>query len=485
MKKSFKILLGSLFIFIMSATAVFADEAAHEAVAEALPIWSIIPFAGMLLSIAVFPLVKPEWWEHNMLKVAIAWSLVFLVPFCIAYGPGETLFRFLESVLLDYIPFIVLLLGLFIVAGGIAIKGTLVGTTKVNAILLLIGTLLASWIGTTGAAMLLIRPVIRANAWREKKVHVIVFFIFLVANMGGCLTPLGDPPLFMGFQRGVPFTWTFHLLPIFVFNLIVMFAIFIAIDKHFYKKEIEAGRSPQDMVGNSPKEPIRIEGAHNLIFIALIILGVVSSGVLPNMFDFFADGAGVHVYDEVVFPYATIVEIVLILLASFLSLKTTKKSTRDLNEFNYGPIEEVAKLFIGIFITMIPALAILKVHGGQLGINQPWQLFWCTGLLSSFLDNTPTYLVFLQTAGALGETTGITTSVGIIEQLMLEAISAGAVFMGANTYIGNAPNFMVKSIAEGNNIKMPSFFGYMAWSICILIPVFILDTIIFFVFKLG
>lgn len=327
--------------------------------------------------------------------------------------------------------------------------------------------------------MLLIRPVIRANAWREKKVHIIVFFIFLVANMGGCLTPLGDPPLFMGFQRGISFTWTFHLLPILLFNMVILFVVFALIDRYFYKKEIAAGRSPQDAMGNSAKEPIRIEGAHNIIFIAMIILGVIASGVLPKMFDFFADGAGVHIYDAIVFPYATIVEIVLILLACFLSLKTTKKSTRALNEFSYGPIAEVAKLFIGIFITMIPALALLKVHGGELGIDQPWQLFWCTGILSSFLDNTPTYLVFLQTAGALGQA-GIETTVGSVSQLMLEAISAGAVFMGANTYIGNAPNFMVKSIAEENKIKMPSFFGYMAWSVCILIPVFIIDTLVFF-----
>lgn len=480
MKKSFRTLLGVLLIFIMSASTVFANEEAHEAVAESLPFWSIIPFAGMLLSIAVLPLVKPEWWEHNMLKVAIGWSLILIVPFCIAYGPGETLFRLLESVLLDYVPFIVLLFGLFVVAGGIALKGTLVGTTKVNAILLLIGTLLASWIGTTGAAMLLIRPIIKANAWREKKVHIIVFFIFLVANIGGCLTPLGDPPLFMGFQRGVPFTWTFHLLPIFIFNLVLLFVIFILLDRRFYKQEIAAGRSPQDMIGNSAKEPIRLEGAHNLIFIAMIIIGVVASGVLPKMFDFFADGAGIHIYDEVTLSYATIVEIILILVAAFLSLKTTKKSTRDLNEFNYAPIEEVAKLFIGIFITMIPALALLKVHGGELGLDQPWQMFWCTGMLSSFLDNTPTYLVFLQTAGALGETVGIATTVGTVAQQMLLAISAGAVFMGANTYIGNAPNFMVKSIAEENKIKMPSFFGYMAWSFSILVPVFIIDTFIFF-----
>ncbi len=481
MKKLFKILLSTVFVFMTSATAVFADEAAHEAVSEALPVWSIIPFVGMLLSIAVIPLVKPEWWEKNMLWAALAWSAVFIVPFAIAYGPGEALFRFLESVLLDYVPFIVLLFGLFVVAGGIALKGTLVGTTKVNAVLLLIGTLLASWIGTTGAAMLMIRPLIKANAWREKKVHIIVFFIFLVANIGGCLTPLGDPPLFMGFQRGIPFTWTFHLLPIFILNAVLLFIVFIIIDKRAYNKEIEAGRSPQDMAGNSSKEPIRIEGAHNIIFIAMIILGVVLSGVLPKMSDFFADGAGIHIYDEVVLAYATIVEIVLILLAAFLSLKTTKKSTREINEFTYAPIAEVAKLFIGIFITMIPALAILKVHGGQLGLDQPWQMFWCTGFLSSFLDNTPTYLVFLQTAGALGQA-GIDTMVGSVAQNMLLAISAGAVFMGANTYIGNAPNFMVKSIAEENRIKMPSFFGYMAWSVSILIPVFIVDTIVFFIF---
>ncbi len=479
MKKIMTTLLGALTLLFVSAPAVFANEAAHEAVNEALPVWSIIPFVGMLLSIAIFPLVKPEWWEKNMLWVALAWSAVFVIPFAVAYGPGEALFRVLESVILDYIPFIVLLLGLFVVAGGIALKGTLVGTTKVNAILLLIGTVLASWIGTTGAAMLLIRPLIRANAWREKKVHVIVFFIFLVANMGGCLTPLGDPPLFMGFQRGVPFTWTFHLLPILLFNMVILFIVFILIDRHFYKKEVAAGRSPQDMTDNKAKEPIRIEGAHNVIFIALIILGVIASGVLPNMFDFFADGAGIHIYDEIVFPYATLVEIILILLACFLSLKTTKKTTRQLNEFTYGPIAEVAKLFIGIFITMIPALMYLRAHGGELGLDQPWQLFWCTGALSSFLDNTPTYLVFLQTAGALGQA-GIETSVGSVSQLMLEAISAGAVFMGANTYIGNAPNFMVKSIAEENRIKMPSFFGYMGWSVCILIPVFIIDTLVFF-----
>lgn len=459
--------------------AVMASGGGHDIVNETLPAWSIIPFVGMLLSIAVCPLVKPHWWEKHMLGAALGWSLVFLIPFAAAYGAGEALFRLLESVLLDYIPFIVLLFGLFVVAGGIAVKGTLAGTPKINALLLLIGTVLASWVGTTGAAMLLIRPVIKANAWRRKKVHIIVFFIFLVANIGGCLTPLGDPPLFMGFQRGVPFTWTFHLLPILLLNMVILFCVFFFIDSKLYRQELAAGRSPEE-AGQGRREPIRIEGAHNIIFIAFIVAGVIANGVLPKEFAFFADGAGLAVYDEIVFPYATIVEILIILLAAFLSIRTTAPSTRALNEFTYAPIAEVAKLFIGIFITMIPALIFLKTHGAELGISQPWQMFWATGALSSFLDNTPTYLVFLQTAGALGAAEGIATSVGTVSQLMLEAISAGAVFMGANTYIGNAPNFMVKSIAEENNIAMPSFFGYMGWSCAILIPTFIIDMIVFF-----
>lgn len=480
MKKLFRPAWLTLLLMLCSIPAVFASESgSHAIVSATLPVWSIIPFVGMLLSIAICPLVNPHWWEKNMFHAAIGWSLVFLIPFAAAYGPGEALFRLLESVLLDYIPFIVLLFGLFVVAGGIAVKGTLAGTPKINVLLLLIGTILSSWIGTTGAAMLLIRPVIKANAWRQKKVHIIVFFIFLVANIGGCLTPLGDPPLFMGFQRGVPFAWTFHLLPILLFNMVILFLVFFFLDAHFYKKELAAGRSPQD-IHSGDKEPIHVEGAHNILFIALIIVGVVANGVLPKEFAFFAHGAGIPIYDEIVFPYATIVEIILILLAAYLSLKTTKTETRQLNEFTYAPIAEVAKLFIGIFVTMIPALIFLKTHGAELGLTAPWQMFWATGALSSFLDNTPTYLVFLQTAGALGATQGIDTAVGTVSQIMLEAISAGAVFMGANTYIGNAPNFMVKSIAEENKIKMPSFFGYMGWSCSILIPTFILDMIIFF-----
>lgn len=479
MKKTHKFFLSFFTVFMTNIMPILANDT-HEALEASLPVWSVLPFVGMLLSIAVIPLVKPHWWEKNMHVASGFWSLVFILPYAYAYGVSEAWFHFLESILLDYVPFIVLLFGLFVAAGGIAIKGTLPGTPKVNSLLLLIGTLLASWIGTTGAAMVMIRPLIRANRWRRKSVHVIVFFIFLVANIGGCLTPLGDPPLFMGFQRGVPFTWTFHLIPMLAVNMAVLFVAFYFLDSYFCKKELSEGRSPLDELAESEKEPIRIEGLHNVIFIIMIIAGVIANGVLPKEVEFFANNAGIQVYDELVFPYATLVEIIIILIAAFLSLKTTKESTHELNGFSHAPMIEVATLFIGIFITMIPALIFLKIHGSQLGIHAPWQLFWATGLLSSFLDNTPTYLVFLQTAGAIGSTTGIATSVGTVSHAMLEAVSAGAVFMGANTYIGNAPNFMVKAIAEENGIRMPSFFGYMGWSASILVPTFIIDTVIFF-----
>ena len=483
-KRNLRSFCEALLLVLCSSTFVFASaESGHGDLGNQLPLWSCIPFLGMLLSIAIFPLLKPEWWEHNMLKVAIFWALVFLIPFGVVFGAQMLTFQVLEMILLDYLPFIVLLFGLFVAAGGIALKGTLVGNTKTNVVLLLIGTAIASWVGTTGAAMLMIRPIIRANAWREKKAHVIIFFIFMVANIGGCLTPVGDPPLFLGFLRGVPFFWTMKLFPIMLFNIIILTVIFILLDKNLCKKELAAGSSPQKMNGNSVKTPLRIEGAHNFIFIFMIVGAVILNGMLPN-FASFADQAtgelyGLHIAG-VLFPYNSIIQMLIILAAAFLSMVTTKKEIRQANSFTFAPIEEVAKLFIGIFLTMIPALAILKANGASLGITEPWQFFWATGALSSFLDNAPTYLVFLTTAGSVGFTEGVATTVGIVAARDLLAISAGAVFMGANTYIGNAPNFMVKSIAEENKIKMPSFFGYMAWSLGILIPIFILDTLLFF-----
>ena len=483
--KNFRIMAEVLLLVVLGTVMAFASaEGGHHVnLGEMLPLWSCIPFVGMLLSIAIVPLVKPHWWEHNMLKVAIGWSLLFLVPFGIVFGAGLLTFQIVEVVLLDYLPFIVLLFGLFVAAGGIVLKGTLVGTTKTNLVLLLIGTALSSWVGTTGAAMLMIRPIIRANAWREKKAHIVVFFIFMVANIGGCLTPVGDPPLFLGFLRGVPFFWTMKLLPMMLFNIAILSVLFFIIDSRAFKKEIAAGRSPESMIGNEGKEPLKIEGAHNFIFILMIVGAVILNGLLPS-FAAFADQATGELYGltiaGVLFPYNSIVQIAIILVAAALSMVTTKKSTRELNSFTFAPIEEVAKLFIGIFLTMIPALAILKANGASLGLEEPWQFFWMTGALSSFLDNAPTYLVFLTTAGATGFTSGVATTVGTVGVKHLMAISAGAVFMGANTYIGNAPNFMVKSIAEENKIKMPSFFGYMAWSFSILIPLFVIDTLVFF-----
>lgn len=462
---------------LCACVALANSENSHNDIGYSLPIWSCVPFLCMLLSIAVFPLVKPHWWEKNMLKVSLFWSLVFLVPFGIAYGMGMLTYQVIEIVLLDYLPFIVLLFGLFVAAGGIVIKGSIAGTPKANLIMLLIGTGLASWIGTTGASMLMIRPLIRANAWREKKAHVVIFFIFMVSNIGGCLTPVGDPPLFLGFLRGISFFWTMELLPVMLLNIAILSVLFFFMDTKYMKKEIEAGRRPL-VAKNGDKEPLRIEGSVNFVYIALIVAAVIISGLIPET-EPFAAIPGLTVYG-VTMPFNSIVQIVIILIAALLSWKTTKRSTRQLNGFTFGPIAEVAKLFIGIFITMIPALAILRCYCGQLGITEAWQFFWATGLLSSFLDNAPTYLVFLTTAASLGFTEGVATSIGNVLPEILMAVSAGSVFMGANTYIGNAPNFMVKSIAEENKIRMPSFFGYMAWSGCILIPVFIIDTFIFF-----
>ncbi len=450
-------------------------------------IWSIIPFVGMLLSIAILPMIPKTaaWYERHQLLVALFWALLFMVPYAVIHGAYALGYELSETILLDYVPFIVLLLGLFIVSGGIAIKGKIAGTTRNNVIFLLIGTLLASWVGTTGAAMLLIRPVLRANEWRKYKAHIVVFFIFLVANMGGCLTPLGDPPLFLGYLRGVPFFWTVeHIWPILALNVIVLLVVFSLIDRHYYKKEVAEGRSSTDMVvagSGDAEERFHIVGKRNFIYLALIILAVILNGELAGISETVKVTLFAGMGDEAVnLGLNFFVEIALIGLAIALSLKTTPHEAREHNEFGYGPILEVAKLFIGIFITMIPALMILRANGSALGIDTPAKFFWATGALSSFLDNSPTYVVFLTTAGALGATSGVATTVGIVPIRELLAISAGAVFMGAITYIGNAPNFMVKNIAEMKGVKMPSFFGYMGWSIGILVPLFLLDTVLFF-----
>ncbi len=445
-----------------------------------MSLWFCLPFAGLLACIAVLPLLKSEWWEKYRSAVVAVWSLAFVVPFAAAYGAGSALESVLECMLNDYLTFIVLLFGLFCVAGNITLEGDLVGAPGTNLVLLLIGTLLSSCIGTTGASMLMVRPVIRMNAWRRQRSHIMVFFIFLISNLGGCLTPIGDPPLLMGFSRGVPFFWSLRLFPILVLNMAILLFIFYRIDSRAYRWEIAQGRRPEIQGGGMG---IRLEGAHNLIFLVTIVAAVILSGVLPGM-PFFQDGEGnvlgIRIFREVRLTYPAMIEIAMILASAFLSFKTTTKEIRRKNHFTWDAIKEVAVLFVGIFITMQPALVILKSMGGSLNLSEPFQMFWMTGALSSFLDNTPTYLVFLTTAGAMGFTGGVSTVVGTVPVKMLTAISCGAVFMGANTYIGNAPNMMVKSISDENGICMPSFFGYFFWAVRVLIPVFILDTVLFF-----
>ncbi len=480
MKKLFAIFVSiGAFIACCPATAMAAQTSTHTA-ASSIPGWMCIPFAGLLLCIAIMPLINSDLWEKLQPWAVAVWSVAFVVPFAIKFGAGTAVETVLECIVNDYLTFIVLLFGLFCVAGNITIEGNLAGSPRVNTMLLAIGTLLSSCIGTTGASMLLVRPFIKMNAWRKRKSQIMIFFIFLISNIGGCLTPIGDPPLLMGFMRGVPFFWSIHLFPILIFNMVVLLIIFYFIDRKNYRKDIAHGRQPDI---STPGIELKISGKHNVIFLIMIVAAVILSGVLPGL-DIMQNSAGevlsLHIFGEVKLSVPSIIEIVLILLAALLSYTTTKQEVRTKNHFSWGAIEEVAILFIGIFVTMQPALMILKANGAKLGITKPFEMFWATGMLSSFLDNTPTYLVFLTTAGALGFTHGIVTTVGTISINILMAISCGAVFMGANTYIGNAPNFMVKSISDENGIKMPSFFGYMMWSFGILVPVFILDTIVFF-----
>lgn len=439
-----------------------------------------IPFAGLLLCIAVMPLIKPVWWEKNQAFAVIAWSLLFMIPYAILNGAGGAAETVLECIVNDYLTFIVLLFGLFCVSGNITLEGNLVGSPGVNALFLAIGTLLSSCIGTTGASMLLVRPMIKMNSWRKRKSQIMIFFIFMISNMGGSLTPIGDPPLLMGFMRGVPFFWSLHLFPILIFNMALLLIVFYFFDRRSYRKDIAEGLHPDI---SKPGVEMKIDGLHNVVFLVMIVVAVILSGTLPSL-PAFQDAAGnvlgIPIFGSVKLGFPSLIEIVIILLAAFLSFKTTDARIRTENHFTWGAIKEVAVLFIGIFITMQPALMVLKAKGPELGITEPYQMFWATGMLSSFLDNTPTYLVFLTTAGTLGYTSGIITTVGTLSIKVLMAISCGAVFMGANTYIGNAPNFMVKSISDENGIRMPSFFGYMGWSFGILIPVFIIDTLVFF-----
>jgi Na+/H+ antiporter NhaD/arsenite permease-like protein len=471
-------ILVAVFVMLFPDFAVAAQGVGHGAVphldgADLGLLW-VVPFAGILLSIALFPLLAPNIWHHHFGKISAFWALSFLVPFALLFGFDLALYEVLHTVLLEYIPFIILLLALFTVAGGVRMTGSLRGTPAVNTGLLLLGTVIASWMGTTGAAMLLIRPLLKANEDRRHQVHVVVFFIFLVANIGGSLTPLGDPPLFLGFLKGVDFFWTAEhmLLPMALISAILL-ALFFAMDSYFYARE-PARKKP------TPKgvEKLGIEGSINILLLVGVVGAVLLSGV-------WKPGISIEIY-HVPVEIQNIARDVLLITISLLSLKLTNSESRRLNAFSWFPILEVAKLFAGIFLTIIPAIAILRAGAdGALGAvvsavttpnGQPinTMYFWATGILSSFLDNAPTYLVFFNTAG--GDPQHLMHDV----PTTLLAISAGAVFMGANTYIGNAPNFMVKSIAEERGIQMPSFFGYMAWSGLILVPLFALTTVVFF-----
>ena len=458
-------------------------EAQIEHIARTLPLWTGLPFAGMLLSIALFPLLAPGFWHHHYKKVAVAWAFVFFAPFFVQYHVLAAI-RLVEVLLVDYVPFLILLWGLYTVSGGIYLRATLVATPALNAAFLAAGLVIASLMGTTGASMLLVRPMLRANHWRKHRAHVFVFFIFLVSNMGGLLTPLGDPPLFLGFIHGVPFFWTLRLFPQYLFVSALVLAVFVILDRRLVSREIENRPSHEPP---HRRTSFKVEGAHNFILLFGILGAVLLSGLwhTPGLAWF-----GVH------FEYRNVVRDLLIVVIGLVSIASTPRAVREDNAFTWEPMKEVAYLFFGIFVTIVPVLMILKAgaEGSArvliAGITEPWQYFWMSGLLSSFLDNAPTYLTFLAMAlGQLGiDTTQVTAALtgglpgpaSVQFALLLKAVSCGAVMMGANTYIGNAPNFMVLSIAKEHGVKMPSFFGYMIWSGLVLVPAFALATVVFF-----
>ena len=441
-----------------------------------LPAWSALPFVGLLLSIALFPLAGPRFWHRHYPKVALFWGALLAVPFVWGYG-GTAWAELAHAAVQEYLPFIILLTALFTIGGGVHIRGPLAGTPRVNVAILAIGTLLASVVGTTGAAMLLIRPLLRANADRRHRTHTVVFFVFLVANIGGALTPLGDPPLFLGFLSGVPFFWTLTLAAELATVAALVLAIYLAIELRLYRRESAELRQ-------APRAPIRLRilGGHNFALLALLLAAVILSGVWhPGEVTIL----GVHQGVE------NLVRDLTLLALTAISWFATPRRIRVDNGFSWSPIREVAILFAAIFTTIVPALAILKVgeQGALAGLIQavrtPAQYFWATGLLSSLLDNAPTYLTFLSTA--LGRSypgmAGREAVLRLISEhaIYLKAISTGAVFMGANTYLGNAPNFMVKAIAEENGVPMPSFFGFFfRYALPVLVPIFLLVTWVFF-----
>ena len=449
-----------------------ADAAALDG--RALSAWWGLPFAGMLLSIALLPLLAPRLWHHHFGKVTAFWVLAVLLPMALVFGLPTVGAALAHTLLAEYLPFIILLVALFTAAGGIYVRGNLHGSPGMNVAIMTIGTLLASVMGTTGASMLMIRPLIRANDNRKHVAHVVVFFIFTVSNAGGSLTPLGDPPLFLGFLQGVRFFWTLGALwPETATLVVALLALFYVIDSHYYRKE---GVLPRDPTPDSAH--IGLDGAVNLLPLAAVVALVLMSGTWKPGISFHVLGTEVELQQ--------IVRDALLVVVAIVSLLITPRGVRERNQFSWAPMQEVAKLFVGIFVTMAPVLlmlrageagafaAVARAVTGADGQPLPWAYFWLSGALSSFLDNAPTYLVFFNLAG--GDPAALMTMLAPV----LAAISAGSVFMGANSYIGNAPNFMVKAIDEERGIAMPSFFGYMAWSGAVLIPLFVVITFVFF-----
>ena len=443
------------------------------------PLWGV-PFVGVLASIALLPMAAPRFWHQHFGKVTAGWSLLFLLPFAAVFGVQAALLGLAHALVAEYIPFILLLLALFTVAGGIHVRSSLRATPLVNAGFLAVGALLASVMGTTGASMVLIRPLLKANEGRRAVAHVVIFFIFIVSNAGGALTPLGDPPLFLGFLKGVDFGWTvMHMAAPVLISAAVLLTAFYLLDAHYYAQADEV--LPHE---TADEGKIKIFGKINFLLLAGVVGAVLMSGLWKP------DHPGFNIFGTA-YLLPNLVRDAILLVLTVVSLVITPKPVRAGNEFNFDPIAEVAKLFAGIFITISPVLAMLQAgeKGAFAGIislvhdsaGQPinTMYFWMSGMLSAFLDNAPTYLVFFNMAG------------GDPHELMrgdlfhtLLAVSMGSVFMGALSYIGNAPNFMVKAIAEQRKVPMPSFFGYMAWSFGILIPLFILHTLIFFVWQL-
>lgn len=449
-------LSGGMYLATLSSLLTFASPAsAMEGIGRELGVWTTFPFAGLLLCIALCPLFAAHWWEHNGNKAIVA--AIFGLPIGLYVGLMD--YHLIVHTLIEYFSFIVLLGSLFVISGGIFLTGNLTARPHTNLTFLAVGAVLANFIGTTGASMVLIRPMLRANAERKHKQHIFVFFIFIVSNVGGLLTPLGDPPLFLGFLRGVPFFWTIQLWKEWLLVNVLVLATFLVLEVRAYAME-----SVQDKLDDlSVQIPLGVAGRWNIVLLAGVIGAILLEVVWPGVPQFTREA--------------------LMIVMALLSYFAVPNGPRASNKFTFGAINEVAILFAGIFLAMVPALQILEARGAELGINSAWKFFWATGALSSFLDNAPTYLTFASTAcGLLGASAdNLKTLLSVPNgAYFLSAISCGAVMMGANSYIGNGPNFMVKAIVEEDGVKMPSFFGYMLYSGIILIPSFIIVTLVFF-----